>query len=60
MKRLPLEAKQALDGLIKEQERCFDNWVDRCATTGSREKYFEAKSAVQEFKKQYRQKGYAI
>ena len=60
MKRLPLEVKQALDVLIKEQERCFNNWTDRCAIQGSREKYFEAKSAVQEFKKQYRQKGYAI
>ena len=60
MKRLPLEAKQVLDGLIKEQEQCFDNWVDRCAKTGSREKYYEAKNAVHEFKKKYRQKGYAI
>lgn len=60
MKRLPLEVKQALDVLIKEQERRFDNWTDRCAIEGSREKYFEAKKAVQEFKKQYREKGYAI
>lgn len=60
MKRLPLEVKQALDVLIKEQERRFDNWTDRCAIQGSREKYFEAKKAVQEFKKQYREKGYAI
>jgi len=60
MKRLPLEAKQALDNLVKEQERCFDNWTDRCAIQGSKEKYFAAKSEVQEFKKQYRQKGYAI
>ena len=60
MKRLPFEAKQALDILVKEQERCFDNWIDRCAKTGSREKYLEAKSAVQEFKKQYREQGYAI
>jgi hypothetical protein len=60
MKRLPLEVKQALDVLLTEQERCFHFWVDRCDITGSREKYFEAKSAVQEFKKQYRQKGYAI
>lgn len=60
MKRLPLEAKQALDVLIKDQELCFDNWIDRCAIQGSRENYFKAKNAVLEFKKQYREKGYEI
>lgn len=60
MKRLPLEAKQYLNILVREESRCFENWVDKCEDKGSKEKYFNAKKEVWEFKKEYREKGYAI
>ena len=60
MKRLNLEAKQYLNILIKEERRCFDNWVDKSGNGAAKEKYFEAKKEVWDFKKEYREKGYAI
>ena len=60
MKRTSIEIKRNLDALIKRQEECLDNWVSRCAEQGAREKYFEAKQDVLDFKRKLRSQGYAI
>lgn len=60
MKRLNLQAKQYLDILVKEESRCFDKWVAKSGNDGSKERYFEAKKEVWEFKKECREKGYSI
>jgi len=60
MKQTSIEIKRALDTLVKHQEECLDNWVSRCADQDSREKYFEAKQNVLDFKSKLRSQGYAI
>ena len=57
MKRLPLEANQYLNILVKEEKRCFENWVDKCGDEGSKEKYFDAKKKFGNSKKNTEKKG---